>query len=335
MSLETVHKLKKFFIFTILGILAVSVIFAFFAGLNTARKSSGDSYNSSIGMSAPSFSRDKLFSPESISGVVTETTAPAMPPSANPAFDSGSAASPDPIIVDKKLMQDGNLVLVVNKVEEGVSSLSVIAKKYGGDIAQVDYRNSEDSDKKRATVILRVPATSFQNALTDAKALALSIVSENVTTRDVTEQFVDMQARLKTLKATEEQYLEIMQKTTRVEDTLNVSRYLSDVRVQIEQLQGQMNYISRLVDMSVITVYLSSEPEINPAGVVWSPKTTANEAMKSFVSTFYSFVDAMIKLVLFYLPMLILLGLFVFLVFLLYVKLLRPWYEASKDLLHF
>jgi hypothetical protein len=220
-------------------------------------------------------------------------------------------------------------------VEKSVEALSEVAVNLGGRVDSVDYQNVEGYDKKRATVVLRVPAANFAEAMKQAKALALNVTSENKSTRDVTEQFVDMQARLKTLKATEEQYLQVMQKAQKIDDILTVERYLSDVRTQIEQLQGQMNYLSRQVDMSIITIILSSEPEINPGSVVWNPGTIAKDSMRDFVRMFYSFIDAVIRLVLFYLPMLIILGGLIFLAFLFFVKVLRPWYEASKDLFHF
>jgi hypothetical protein len=144
-----------------------------------------------------------------------------------------------------------------------------------------------------------------------------------------------MQARLKTLKATEEQYLEILKKAVKIDDILNVSQYLSNVRTQIEQLQGEMNYLSRQVDMSIITVYLTSEPDVNPAGVIWNPKTTALDAMRDFMQTVFASGNIIIRMVLFYLPIFILLGGIAYLIFLFYMKVLRPWYEASKDVLHF
>jgi len=343
MSLETAQKFKKALIIIFLIIVAAAFLFAAMVSFSSIRrKTSGIAV--SDGFAGNSYAPSSLSLPYAsrggINGYVTEkavmTPSPGQYPSEEGAVPQAAVVdSADSIIVERKLMQDGNLYLVVTKVEKSVEALSEVAVNLGGRVDSVDYQNVEGYDKKRATVVLRVPAANFAEAMKQAKALALNVTSENKSTRDVTEQFVDMQARLKTLKATEEQYLQVMQKAQKIDDILTVERYLSDVRTQIEQLQGQMNYLSRQVDMSIITIILSSEPEINPGSVVWNPGTIAKDSMRDFVRMFYSFIDAVIRLVLFYLPMLIILGGLIFLAFLFFVKVLRPWYEASKDLFHF
>jgi hypothetical protein len=338
MSLETVQKFKKVFIFIILGVLAVSVLLAFVIAFFSFRASNTSQNGSSGAISM--FGR--MESGSGFSGYINEKVmmAPSIAPVSLSSDGSNTTAgtvddTDSSVIVERKLMQDGNISLIVNKAEDSVVSLSAIATKLGGRIDSVSYQNTEGNDKKTAMVVLRVPAVNFESAMKEIKATARKVTSENISTRDVTEQFVDMQARLKTLKATEEQYLEILKKAVKIDDILNVSQYLSNVRMQIEQLQGEMNYLSRQVDMSIITVYLTSEPDVNPAGVIWNPKTTALDAMRDFMQTVFTSGNIIIRLVLFYLPIFILLGGIAYLIFLFYMKILRPWYEASKDVLHF
>ncbi|MCK9352401.1 MAG: DUF4349 domain-containing protein [Candidatus Paceibacterota bacterium] len=339
MSLDNVQKFKKIFVFIVLGVLAVSIILSLAIGFMKFRANDeGISFNSS----APYGMMGKTASRGSIDGYISEEVM--MPsfvpptPASEPIADTdtaGGSALGDPVIVERKLMQDGNLSLVVSKVEKGVDTLSKVAVKFGGRVDSVSYQNADWNEKKMATVVLRVPAANFESAMSEIKSGARKVTSENISTRDVTEQFVDMQARLKTLKTTEEQYLEIMKKAVKIEDILSISRYLSDVRTQIEQLQGQMNYLSRQVDMSIITVYLTSEPEVDPGNVLWNPKTTALDAMRDFMQTIFLWGNIIIRSVLYYLPILILLGGVAYLAFLFYSKVLRPWYEASRDLFHF
>ena len=348
MSFEKSQKFKKVFVFIILGMLAVSVIWMCAIGFLAIRNKETSQNDYVVGSDKPSLAQIRTSSGGGIGGYITdqsmtsEKIAPA--PSSlevsetattnimNPGNLDNSGA---PIIIERKLMQDGTLSLVVTKLEDSVNSLSGIATNLGGRVDSVDYQNAEGSAQKTATIILRVPSANFTSAMNQIKSVARKVTSENISTRDVTEQFVDMQARLKTLKATEEQYLGVMQKAVKIEDILSVSRYLSDVRTQIEQLQGQMNYLSRQVDMSIITVYLTSEPDVSPSNVIWNPKTTALDAMSNFVQTIFSWGNAIIVVFLFYLPILILLCGIAYLIFLFFAKAVRPWYEASKDLFHF
>ena len=100
-------------------------------------------------------------------------------------------------------MQDGSLSLAVDRVEESVGTLTGIAQNLGGRVDDVQYFNTEEADKKTAVITLRVPAVNFDAAMTQAKKIALKVQSEEISTRDVTEQFIDMQARLKNLSDTD------------------------------------------------------------------------------------------------------------------------------------
>lgn len=207
---------------------------------------------------------------------------------------------------ERKLIQNGALSLVVDRVEDAVTKLADIADKLGGRVDSAGLYNSGDTAKKHATVVMRIPAVNFSDGMKQVKGIARKVTSENISTEDITEKFIDMQARLKNLKAEEAQYLDIMQKAVKIDDILKVSQRLYMVRQQIEQLQGQMNYLSRQVDMSVITIDLSSEPDIEATNVVWSPTTTAKEAVNGLLEGFYGFLKIVIFLAIYLLPLLVL-----------------------------
>lgn len=220
----------------------------------------------------------------------------------------GQAPAPVMPAAERKLIQNGALSLVVDRVEDSVTKLAGIAGKLGGRVDSANVDNSGGAAKKHATIVMRVPSVNFGAAMEQVKGIASKVQSENISTEDITEKFIDMQARLKNLRAEETQYLEIMQKAVRIDDVLSVAQRLYMVREQIEQLQGQMNYLSRQVDMSVITVDLSSDPDIDPANVVWHPSTTLKEAVNGLLEGFYGFLKVVIYFVVYLLPLLILYG---------------------------
>lgn len=228
-----------------------------------------------------------------------------------PSYDYSSierASNPPLSTSERKLIQNGALSLAVDRVEDAVTKLAAISEKLGGRIDSVSLYNDGGIAKKHSTVVMRVPAVNFGAGMEQAKNIARKVLSENISTEDITEKFIDMQARLKNLRAEETQYLEIMQKAVKIEDVLRVSQRLYAVRQQIEQLQGQMNYLSRQVDMSVITIELSSDPDIEPTNVVWSPSTTVKETINGFLEGFYGFLDILIRLFLGLVPLVILFG---------------------------
>ncbi len=333
MSHEIFHKLKKILIASVLLIACLSVFLIISIILiSLSGKSGGNKVSSSvvapygIGRGSGFLAEDSMMKRE---GTVSSPLSPENSQTTNTGVGE---ASP---IIERKLMQDGSLSLVVKQVETAVSSLTNVAQNLGGRIDDVQYSNAKEFGRKRAIVTLRVPSVNFDSAMIQAKQIALAVESENISTRDVTEQFIDMQARLKNLKAEEDQYQQIMQKTTDITDTLEVSQYLFDTRQQIEQIQGQMNYLSRQVDMSVITISLSSDPDIDTANIVWNPMTTAKGAVQYFIRAFYWLIDAIIWGALSFLPLVVVFGGTALLLVWIFIKFLRPWYHNIKDFFHF
>lgn len=310
MNDEILHKLKK--VLRILFLAVVGLILFFIAAalyfFTTPEGVTRQKIFTSQGLRGGSFDMTapggvNIALPDMVSGVGGENIL-------NYESDTTSPQGTVPPIPasERKLIQNGNLSLVVERVEDTITNLSKIAEKLGGRIDSVGLYNSGGAAKKQATVVMRIPAVNFGAGMEQVKSIAKKVQSENISTEDITEKFIDMQARLKNLKAEEAQYLDIMQKAVKIEDVLKVSQRLYLVRQQIEQLQGQMNYLSRQVDMSVITINLSSEPDINPTNAVWSPSTTVKEATQGLIDGFYSFLKIIIFLFLFLLPLLILWG---------------------------
>jgi len=332
MSEEIVHKLKKALIVSVIVVAVISVLMVIILIFSSVSTRQSTRNSSSLSMPSSYLGRGSTFIQEdSITGKASVTTASPMATEVVPSAGMVNQNATESPIIERKLMQDGSLALVVKRVEDAVQSLTNMAQNLGGRADDVQYSNAQDNDKKRATITLRVPAVNFDMAMVQAKGVAIKVESEYISTRDVTEQFIDMQARLKNLKAEEEQYQEIMKKAVKVSDVLEVSQYLFNTRQQIEQIQGQMNYLSRQVDMSVITIQLSSEPDIDATNVIWNPATTVKEAVQYFIKAFYRLADTIIWGILSFLPLTILLGGLLFLFAWLFVKVLRPWYGNIRD----
>ncbi len=303
MTDEILHKLKK--VLRILFLVVIGLILFFIAAAFYFFAAPDD------GM------RQKTFTSQALNDSTAGGFEAGVPNSVNVALpdmvsigDAALSEAPTPTtsVQERKLIQNGALSLAVNRVEDAITDLANIAEKLGGRVDSVGLYNSGDATKKRATVVMRIPAVNFGAGMEQVKGIARKVQSENISTEDVTEKFIDMLARLRNLKAEETQYLDIMKKAVKIEDVLKVSERLYGVRRQIEQLQGQMNYLSRQVDMSVITVELSSEPDIDAANVIWSPTTTIKEAAQGLLAGVYGFLKVIIFLVLFLLPLLILWG---------------------------
>jgi hypothetical protein len=199
-----------------------------------------------------------------------------LPPIAPPSAGQTAAE------VDQKIIKTGNLSLVVDNVSQTASKLSEIATSKQG-FLQYSSVNKRDDGTHYGNVTLRVPTKNFEAAMAEIKALANLVENESLGGQDVTEQYTDLEARLKSAQAQEATYLKILDRAQSVEDVLNVERELGNIRMQIESLQGQLKYLGNQTDYSTITVNLSEEPTIIVAESKFRPITSLKEAAHALV----------------------------------------------------
>lgn len=208
------------------------------------------------------------------------------------------------VLTQRKIVKNGSLSLLVKKAEEAAEKIAKIASDFNGFVSYFGvYEVSEGV--KAGTVTIRVPADKFSEATAKIKDLAVKVQSEDSNSSDITEQFVDLESRLKNLRAEEEQYLIILKQAVKVQDILEVSRRLFEVRNNIEQIQGQLKYMSQQVDMSTISVSLTSESEVKIFGIYWRPLANLKQSLRKMFEGLTGYADSLVKFI-FALPVMLL-----------------------------
>jgi len=208
-----------------------------------------------------------------------------MPPPRPPGEvykQTGAGALPS--TEERMIVRTGEMSLVVDDVIDARDEIAQLAVRFDGYV--VSSRISGEEQDMRGTISIRVPAESFEQALTELRDLAVRVRSESTDSRDITEQYVDLKSRLGNAEATESQYLALLDKAIHVEDIIRIYDSLSRVRSEIEQIKGRMQYLERTSSMSLITVSLRPAATAKPlvrAG--WS----ALEALKSAVRGIVTF----------------------------------------------
>jgi hypothetical protein len=137
---------------------------------------------------------------------------------------------------------------------------------------------------KSGYVTIRVPADQYDITMATVKELAVVVERETSSAEDVTEQYIDLAARLKNAQAQETRYVEILDVAKTVEEILQIESALGNIRGYIESLQGQLNYLDSLTGFSTITISLSEEPVITIGGKEFRPGTTIKEAAQAVVA---------------------------------------------------
>jgi len=107
-------------------------------------------------------------------------------------------------------------------------------------------------------LVVRIPEAQFGAAYDLIRGLAKNVTEDKITGQDVTEEFIDLEARIKTQKALELQFLEIMKQARKVEDAMEVQRQIADVRTEIEKLEGRRRFLENRSSLSTITVNITT-----------------------------------------------------------------------------
>ena len=140
--------------------------------------------------------------------------------------------------------------------------MASIAESKGGFVVTSESKQRESVDPAQRMLdiklVVRVPSPHFGVAFDEIKKLASNTPSEQVTGQDVTEEFIDLEARIKTQKALEIQFLEIMRQAYKVADALEVQRQIADVRTEIEKLEGRKRFLENRSSLSTITVNIQA-----------------------------------------------------------------------------
>jgi hypothetical protein len=230
---------------------------------------------------------------EGVSSMSTPSSAPSpMVPSVSvgtsPRVDVAQggtyAAESLPSDGERMIVRTANMDLVVKDVTQTLDSIAQLATTYGGFV--VSSQVSGEEQDMRGWISIRVVDDKLDQSLAEIRNLAVRVKSESTSGQDVTEQYMDLDARLNNAQATEKQYLALLNKATAVEDILKIYQSLSQVRQDIEQIKTQMLYLERTSSMSLISVNLQPEATARPlvkAG--WS----ALEALKSAVRGIVTF----------------------------------------------
>lgn len=175
-----------------------------------------------------------------------------------------------------------------------------IATALGGDV--IGLNESGGKDDRVASLTLRVPSLQFTEALRRLRALEADVTSSTVTGQDVSDQFVDLKARLAAKQLEEQRYLALLNRPdNKVDDILKIDGVLSNVRTQIEQLQGQVNSIEKRTQFSTITVSINTPVAaiVPPPAQAWDPARTVALAIGALAAVLRGLADIAIWMLVF------------------------------------
>jgi hypothetical protein len=186
----------------------------------------------------------------------------AAPPLPAPALTAAGSAAQAPSTELRRIVKKASLELTVARPADTAATAARIAEREKGFVASTEREQTSDDghrDSVRTTLTLRIPAERFSAVLDELRRLGTGDGSESITTDDVSEEFIDLDARLKNQRELEAQFLEILKRATKVEEALGVERELATVRTEIDRMQGRRRFLERETALSTITLSLLPE----------------------------------------------------------------------------
>ena len=209
------------------------------------------------------------------------------------------SSSPAETTDERKMIRTGSLIMIAKSPTETAEKIRALAEGVGGFL--VSSQTAGGPEAANASLVIRVPVARFEEVRSGIRKLGIRVESESFEAQDVTRAYVDQEARLRSLRAQETQYLEIMKRAVSVKDTLEVSEKLSEVRGQIEQQQAEFNALSKQVETVVISISLHTEADVSVFGLNWRPLYQLKMSARDGILALGNYVASMTAF-LFYLP---------------------------------
>lgn len=212
------------------------------------------------------------------SGSASELDRMAIPQPA-PARRGRHARQAAPLGIGPAVIKTADVSLRIERGDfrEAVSEATRIAERYGGYVVSTTV---DDQQQGSGAATLRLPADKFGPALSAVKDLG-EVRQEQITGEDVTQEFIDLEARIRNLRAQERVLLKLMSQATSIVDTMRVQNHLTGVQLEIERLRGRLNYLDDQVAFSTIFVNMK-EVGAPPAPKVGALQRAWSQAVDGF-----------------------------------------------------
>jgi len=222
--------------------------------------------------------------------------------------DSDGLVAAKPNGATRKVVRQAELELEVAAPSAAQTTIERLAEQHGGYVVSAardtDHESAVDV---RVTLVVRVPENELTATIAEVKRLGRGVGSERITSDDVTDEYIDLTARITSQQKLEEQYLEILKRAVTVKDAMDVQKELADVRTEIERLQGRQHLLDQESAFSTLTVHLGTAvPQIAVSPDTF--RSTLRRSWSDALALSADLVSGAIRLCGFLIPILLLLG---------------------------
>jgi hypothetical protein len=210
---------------------------------------------------------------------------------------------------ERLIIRTGEMSIVVADTEEALQTIGDLATAMGGWVVSSNVYQVGEGSARSGLVTVRIPAADYEAYVQQVRELALEVRRENSDSEDVTEEYVDLTARLANLEATAERVRAFLDQAESVEEALAVNQELSRLEGEIESYKGRIQYLEQSAAFSTLSISLTPDELSQPIQVGgWRPQGVARDAIEALVGAFRVLATLLIWGVIFCLPIGLVLG---------------------------
>jgi hypothetical protein len=248
--------------------------------------------------------------------VVEREMAPSEPLAlAAEGYDAASFGLAQP--VERLIIRNGRISMTVDDTLAAQATIEQMVGEMAGEGAFVVSSEEQGRGEEGSPYIvmsIRVPVTRFDATMDRLAGLAVQVTNRNESGQDVTEEYVDLEARLESLEAARQRLLGIMEEARTTKDLLEAEQQLTQREAEIESIKGRMQYLAQSAALASIWIELQPYILRQPVSERWRPLETARRALETLVDAVRGFGDFFIFFAIAILPWLLLLGLAIFVI---------------------
>lgn len=194
------------------------------------------------------------------------------------------------------VIRTAQLTIEVASVDKTLALVRDIAARGDGFVSNSNTRIERVNDQSRtvADLTLQVRSIAVDSVISELRGLG-DVTSETSGSQDVTEEYVDLGSNLRNLQATESAILKLMEKATQIQDVLSLQRELTNIRGQIERIQGRRSYLEHRTDMATINLAIRPQGASTPQPLTaWDPLAAAQRGWQASLNLLRGVVDVAI-----------------------------------------
>lgn len=170
--------------------------------------------------------------------------------------DSKSIVQANSASAERKVIYTAHLDVIVANFSEAEKKVTDIVRNENGYIVSSNIHR-DDNENKSGHLTVKIPQAKFDTFLKDIDELSVEVKNQAIQGEDVTEEYVDLNARLKAKQDVKERLETFLKDATTTKDLLAVSEQIGNVQEEIEQLEGRLNYLKNQTDFSTVTISMT------------------------------------------------------------------------------